>query len=482
MPRVLLDLSTDELGYVIRQLPNAIEIAHAAEVCRSFKTAVKHAADARAAAPWSSVPVPPLKPGEPKLRAVWWAEDVGGRARTMSAGDSHALCVSKTGTLCTWGSNYHGQRGSRRAAAELGTPSHVAAGAMHSVMVDRSGAVWTWGHNRFGRLGHGDEADRDGPERIASLAGTRILQAATGDDYTLLLTDAGGVLAFGHHTAQLGLGATVLGATGAVRTPTAVPGFAGRRVVEVSAGAAHSLAVDDAGGLWAWGEGFFLCHDDGFDRDEPTQVAALAANRVRHATAGSEHTLVVTAAGELYACGDNNFGQLGLGHNESQRLPQLVTALAGKPVLQVDAGGHHSVVLTEAGEVYAMGKNENGELGVGDTEERVVPTRVVSLGPPLSEAQLSAIDELEVHHRRLEQLGLGVPEAAQHAAQLRSRRGNTSVVEVTAGYDFTFAVTSNGDVYSWGYGVDGCLGTYQTETDRPTPGIIEHLEDVHALK
>ena len=116
-----------------------------------------------------------------------------------------------------------------------------------------------------------------------------------------------------------------------------------------------------------------------------------------------------------------------------------------------------------------------------------MPTQILLLGPPLSEAQLAAIDELEAHHRRLEQLGLGVPEAAQHAAHLRSRQcgphpSHTPVVEVTAGYDFTLALTSAGNVYSWGYGGDKCLGTLQQEEDRNTPAIIAGLTVLHALK
>ena len=107
------------------------------------------------------------------------------------------------------------------------------------------------------------------PELIASLPpGRRILQAATGDNWTLLLTDAGGVLAFGRNTDQLGLAGLVGDAT--VHTPTAVPGFAGRRVVELSAGAAHSLAVDEDGGLWTWGEGGIMLGHGNEGCDEPT--------------------------------------------------------------------------------------------------------------------------------------------------------------------------------------------------------------------
>ena len=44
--------------------------------------------------------------------------------------------------------------------------------------VSADGAVWSWGNNQNGRLGQGDERHRARPERIASLADTRILQVA----------------------------------------------------------------------------------------------------------------------------------------------------------------------------------------------------------------------------------------------------------------------------------------------------------------
>ena len=68
---------------------------------------------------------------------------------------------------------------------------------------------------------------------------------------------------------------------------------------------------------------------------------------------------------QLYAWGGNDRGELGVGTQGGDGsvenchfaigLPQVVTALAGKPVRQVAANVSHTLVLTEAGEVYAMG-------------------------------------------------------------------------------------------------------------------------------
>ena len=48
-------------------------------------------------------------------------------------------------------------------------------------------------------------------------------------------------------------------------------------------------------------------------------------------------------------------------------MPTRVEVLCGKTVQQIVGGEHHSIALTAAGEVYAFGKNDEGQIGVGDT-------------------------------------------------------------------------------------------------------------------
>jgi len=86
------------------------------------------------------------------------------------------------------------------------------------------------------------------------------------------------------------------------------------------------------------------------------------------------HSLALTESGEVYAWGQNDKGQLGLGDREGRLTPTKVPGLAG--IKAVAARYYQSFALTESGEVYAWGRNDKGQLGLGDTENRLTPTRM----------------------------------------------------------------------------------------------------------
>ncbi len=102
------------------------------------------------------------------------------------------------------------------------------------------------------------------------------------------------------------------------------------------------------------------------------------------------HTFILKESGELFVFGHNNCGQLGLGDNNSRNKPTLLTSLM--PLAQVESkiakipystdptirqivcGRNHSFILKESGELFAFGGNDYGELGLGDNDNRNVPT------------------------------------------------------------------------------------------------------------
>lgn len=59
------------------------------------------------------------------------------------------------------------------------------------------------------------------------------------------------------------------------------------------------------------------------------------------------------------------FGQLGIGSNKDQNSPQPVTALAGENIKKLACGWRHTMALTETGKVFAWGRGNNGQLGIG---------------------------------------------------------------------------------------------------------------------
>ena len=60
----------------------------------------------------------------------------------------------------------------------------------------------------------------------------------------------------------------------------------------------------------------------------------------------------LTKYGEVFAFGANYNGQLGLGDTDNRAIPFRVEQLRGKRIVQVSAGGGHSLALSVAGEVF----------------------------------------------------------------------------------------------------------------------------------
>jgi alpha-tubulin suppressor-like RCC1 family protein len=507
----LLDLSADALGHVLFRLPDAEDIARAAPACKAFSAAAQHATKLRA----DALPFP-LKRAkdEPALRALRWAEAALRPVHTIAASNFHSHVIGHAGTLYTWGGDGEGGEeegtigpigvGERREPTLLpeeivdppdfrGLRSIVTA-VNHALCVDHDGNVWSWGSQlvKNGQLGHPDLKPRWRPAKILEAAGEelpRILQAAGGDDFSLLLTATGEVRSFGiNWQGQLGLGHSGKGNScpHPLHSPP-IAGFDGRRVVEVSAGSLHSTAVDEAGGLWTWGHGeggrlglglgcFSRHQGHNVVRNRPCRVMLLSRERIVHANAGGEHTLAVTENGQLYAWGVNKHGQLGVGDFTNKALPTLVTSFeqisetqvagalfgAGHPdkmvysvvpsptprVKQVSAGsGEHSIVLTEAGEVYTMGDGTKGQLGQGEFEPDAPPPReyegLADFAMGAGRPRLSRPRKVEA--RVFSNLDYG------HTLEAKA-------IEVEAAYGHTLVKFDDGSIFSCGAGDDGATG------------------------
>ncbi|NXY83862.1 HERC5 ligase, partial [Alcedo cyanopectus] len=88
----------------------------------------------------------------------------------------------------------------------------------------------------------------------------------------------------------------------------------------------------------------------------------------------------VCEGGEVFTWGQNTHGQLGVGSLSTLvPQPQLVTRLKGIALAQIAAGGAHSATVSLSGAVYTWGKNDFGQLGLGDTTDRDCPSHVGAL-------------------------------------------------------------------------------------------------------
>jgi len=117
----------------------------------------------------------------------------------------------------------------------------------------------------------------------------------------------------------------------------------------------------------------------------PRLVAGLlAGKKVMAVAVGAVHTVVCTDAGEVFTCGLGEDGALGHGNRENKLSFCRVEALVGRKIVAVAAGFSHTVVATDAGEVLTFGGGMRGDLDHAGEADEVLP-RVVDfrylLGP-----------------------------------------------------------------------------------------------------
>lgn len=100
--------------------------------------------------------------------------------------------------------------------------------------------------------------------------------------------------------------------------------------------------------VWAWGSG--ACLGNGSLEDlslVPRVITELSEVRIVDISLGDTHCLAVSHDCTVYAWGLNNMGQCGLGHlNSPICTPQRVEALEGIPIHQISAGTSHSMACT----------------------------------------------------------------------------------------------------------------------------------------
>lgn len=335
----------------------------------------------------------------------------------------HTLVRRADGTVWATGRNTEGQLGLGNNIAQssftqvlsLGTSAaSIIAGFNYTLVLKNDGTLWATGRNDYGQLGLGDKGNRSSFTQVTSM-GTSAAQVVAGNAHTMVVKKDGTLWATGFNVnGELGVGDTVS------RTSFTQVASLGTAVAKTAAEGSHTMVVKKDGTLWAAGHNYYgqLGLGDTTSRSVFTQVTAMSTAAASVVT-GGEHTLIVKKDGTLWATGDNSRGQLGLG-DTAARTSFTQVASMGTAVGKVGAGGDHTLVVKKDGTLWAAGRNNEGELGLGDTADRLSFVQVGNAG---------------------------------NSASL-----------VVGGANHTFLRTADGTLWATGYNVFGQLGLGDTTT------------------
>lgn len=185
--------------------------------------------------------------------------------------------------------------------------------------------LYGWGYNSEGNLGLGfasDEPPR--PTRIPFPPTAKPVHLSTGEGHTVTLTKDGKIFAFGKNThGQIGNGST-LDQVQVIEVKLTITLDARRqiRVSQIACGSYHSVALSDDGSVYTWGANDKGQLGEGSKIGQnPTPKRIQMEDKVIKISCGKHHTLALTEHGEIYTWGSNHHGQLGIGSTSKSRAP-----------------------------------------------------------------------------------------------------------------------------------------------------------------
>lgn len=166
----------------------------------------------------------------------------------------------------------------------------------------------------------------------------------------------------------------------------------------IACGSFHSFAVDRDDNVWAWGANSFGEAGDAKSAGSssafvpPTKVRNLCQKSVLVMDGGAHHSAAVTANGQCLVWGKMDDGQLGIAFTPEQIqdstlircndrnepricLRPTVIPTVGQ-VTHVACGSDHTILIDQAGNAYATGYGDQGQLGFSSSDDVKVVRRI----------------------------------------------------------------------------------------------------------
>ncbi|CAB3379992.1 Hypothetical predicted protein [Cloeon dipterum] len=250
------------------------------------------------------------------------------------------------------------------------------------------------------------------------------------------------------------------------------------RLAVVCDGGAIYVTKDDQVFGFGRNEIGFLGTGDKQSRTEHTKIEQLCGQNIQDLQFAYLTFFAISATGSVYAWGKNDNGQLGLGTKKDTWIPTKIERNLGtKRVVQVACSSWHTLVLTSDKEVFSFGWNKYGQLGLGHSDDQTVPIKLDFPAAGRVESYLLG----EKNEDGI--LGQSADVEEQNIPRKVPGLEGITITRIFCGYLHALALSNDGKVYSWGWNKYGQLGNgTKQRSHKPTLifGNFGRIRDVAA--
>ena len=296
------------------------------------------------------------------------------------------FAIRADGTLWSWGNNSNGQLGlgdttNRLAPVQVGTGTTWASvknRGQITIAQKTDGSIWGCGYGGNGSLGQNNTTDQHSFVQLGTA--TNWASYDVNGDFYGIKTDNTLWVCGTNTSGQLGLGSGVI-----IKKVLTQVGSNVWQSIFASGDTIYAIKTD--GTLWAWGSdgharsGLGITGNIGNNLAivyTPTQVGSSTLWLAMTGTSAdsSVPSLGLRTDGTLWATGGNSSGQLGLG-DTTDRITFVQVGVATDWTLPViDPAGRNVLALKTGGTLWAWGNNLHGQLGISSTTDQHSPVQV----------------------------------------------------------------------------------------------------------
>ncbi len=418
---------------------------------------------------------------------------------SVNSGYNHNCSLFSEGRVYCWGYNYYGQLGNGTSLNALPTPVEVggnlsgevvksiSVGHSHTCALTTSSVAYCWGYNASGRLGDNSATQRVLPVLVntgGALFGLTIKSISAGYDHTCAIALDDNAYCWGEAgSGQLGYNSTIDQLSPVAVDTSGV--LSGLTIKSISAGASYTCVIASDNNAYCWGAGASGRLGNSAVANSLVPVAVSKAGvlsnlSINVISAGTNTTCVIASDNNAYCWGEAGYGQLGNGSTTDQTVPVAVSktgVLNGISLKNISSGSEYGSGSTCAisldDKAYCWGYNLFGQLGNNSLTNSLVPISVDNSGP-LNGKEIISISngngntcavtsEGNIYcwgYRLYGQLGygeLGHSKTPVTISEMGAYSGKT-INKINAGTDHTCVIASDNNAYCWGQGSSGRLG------------------------
>ncbi len=416
--------------------------------------------------------------------------------KQIAVGGGHTCAISNAGNTYCWGSASGGQLGDNNttwinretpvkvlAGAATGVETdgtylvsmkQIVGGSAHTCAISNAGNAYCWGDGLQGKLGNNTSTGTQytpvkvlkGAAAASDTDATNLInikQISANLGHTCAVSNAGNTYCWGYAgdgqlgdnqivtnrlvpvKVMAGVAAGTTDADGASATTNFLI-----NAKQIVAGQVSSCAISNAGKTYCWGTASLgILGDNQTVTNRLTAVYVLQVTpEFKQIAIAQAHTCAISNAGRAYCWGGAVNGALGDNQTTVDRLTP-VKVLAGAAtgsdtdgtylinIIQIATGGNNTCAISNAGNAYCWGADNNDQLGNGATTgTQTTPVKVLAgaaTGSDTDGTYLINIKQISIHN------------------------------------DGVCALSYSGNTYCWGYGLSGQIGDNQIASNRNTP-------------